>query len=270
MNQGYLEDLLKCAKQLELNDANVQVADTLKMKASEALKFLFPRDLVLAVSVSHLNFNIPRRTTINGSSISNFSNFKESKSKLISVLEAKIDVLNHIKDDKPDSGIGLAITNSVFSNTTPNNKIPPDGNKELEREINELRKKVAVLNLQQEKLQQRHNSAIEQLQKYKSESVKILATNEKQKTVITNLKDLNNELINKNSKSKLIKWITDGGIITAIISIIGGAYFFGQERGSSKFDKEKITMDEMIKAQNIRIDSLRKLTQTNQTNTPKN
>ena len=214
MNREYLEDLLSQAQQKSFPYTEPKW-DEIKVKAAEAIRYLFSDGGMTAVKLEHLSFfwTSPSSTSTNRS-----TNFEQSKAFLISTLEARIEILKLEEEKKKNQA---AISDSTQERVVLKqiSDLKAFSNSQTEQ-INLLKKENDLNNETIISLQAENADLNRQINDFPAAL--------KQASRIKNLKSLT-------------LWLTIVGIAIAAMAIM---YDLGKDNGIKQYDIEKRSLDD--------------------------
>jgi hypothetical protein len=225
MNLEYLKNLLWDTNSLSHKEDDVVKADSLKLKASEAIKQLFPMEFVIPGQISRLDFKVKKRLIMNGNTLYTWDSFDSSKSFLEGILEAKIDVLESREKAQPVSK-EADIVEIISLKTTI---------QDLTYACERIRNERTRLGLE-----------------LTEENRQLAAANTQVRVLSADINRLDKQLASSRKYRTAINW---GGL--AIAFAIGAGSI------AIKVDFEKRTLQEKVDEQKITIDSLKKAHRVN-------
>lgn len=220
----YLVELLVQLK--NLSPSQFDAAQRIQHKAAESIGHLFPNDLVLKNTILGLEF----KSVFSDVTIQQVA-FARAKNKLISILEAKIDFLEHDEGQVRKRRTALADT---FDKTVRESQASLIAKKSLERDQ-------AVAKV---------NDLIKQLAK---SNELISARNERIAVLETSIIKINKEV----KKKRMIWMIGNFGFWSLIITIFIGAIVFYYDRGKDLgivlHDKELADLRDSLNSKNAKL-----------------
>lgn len=220
MTLQYLQDILIEAKRLSWSRGDYDTAEDLKIKGSQALLKLFPRDITYAGDFSRIYFQLP--------SFRDRKYFDAGKTKMISMLEAKIDILQFEEQEHKNQ------------------------NEENGEKLIQMKKEMLKWIGEADSYRMKYSSLIASCNKYEEEEKKYIEQ-------INEMLDTNKVFLSEidRLKRRNIWWGLRNGIVwTFIVFALGILYTIGYNQGINKSEYKINEMERTI--QTLTTDSLKK------------